>query len=201
METCSVENCQNKRQYQRTICSGHKHRMQKFGSYGDTPIKRIPPKGMSGWDVVEFNGWNVTTDGCWEYRGPKFANGYGQVKIDGIPRLLHRVSYERHNGDIPSGIVVRHKCDNKPCMNPSHLELGTSVDNVRDRDERGRTANGDRGVGKFSDRQVKQIRLTLDTTRNRIERGKMYRQIASAFGVSESCIQGMYLRRNYKHVE
>jgi len=79
-------------------------------------------------------------EGCWEWKATT-ANGYGQMKVDGVKCLAHRLSYELHKGPIAKGLVVRHKCDNKLCVNPEHLELGTHADNSRDMLERGRSVS------------------------------------------------------------
>ena len=71
--------------------------------------------------------------------------GYGSFSVDGKSCPAHRVAFELTHGPIPEGQVVRHKCDVPGCCNPAHLELGTSADNNRDRDERGRGAKGGRG--------------------------------------------------------
>ena len=73
--------------------------------------------------------------------------------------LAHRASYIAHIGPIPDNMVVRHKCDVRCCVNPNHLELGTSQDNVNDRNERGRTARGHRvSRTRLSDDDVRFIR-------------------------------------------
>jgi hypothetical protein len=64
--------------------------------------------------------------------------GYGQKTIKGKKVHAHRDAYERANGPIPDGMVVRHTCDNPACINPAHLLIGTQKDNVRDCIERGR---------------------------------------------------------------
>lgn len=85
--------------------------------------------------------------GCWEWAGYRMPKGYGQMgRADGSRRLAltHRVAWELANGPIPVGLVVRHRCDNPPCCNPEHLELGSVADNSRDAKERGQLARGSR---------------------------------------------------------
>ena len=98
----------------------------------------------------------VTESGCWEWQGYIRKDGYGECdprflgledfgaeRTNGQWRaLVHRVFYTIHVGPIPDGLIVRHKCDNPPCVNPDHLELGTRTDNAQDRVERGRTRLG-----------------------------------------------------------
>lgn len=81
--------------------------------------------------------------GCWLWTGSLTANGYGQIGRDGGGGVTyaHRASYEMHIGPIPDGLHVRHRCDNPPCVNPMHLELGTHADNMRDMASRGRASN------------------------------------------------------------
>jgi len=57
-----------------------------------------------------------------------------------IPRYI----YEECFGEIPEGMVVRHKCDNINCINPEHMELGTQLDNIQDMVERGRSTKGEK---------------------------------------------------------
>ena len=87
-------------------------------------------------------GWDVTERGCWEWRGGVSGSGYG---ILSAPRLgldgarVHRLMWEMHNGPISDGLVVRHRCDNPPCINPNHLEIGTHGQNMQDMVDRGRS--------------------------------------------------------------
>jgi hypothetical protein len=73
--------------------------------------------------------------GCWEWMGFIRPSGYGQVHQN---KLAHRVSWELHNGPIPNGVLVLHKCDNKSCVNPDHLFLGSHRDNTQDMMSKGR---------------------------------------------------------------
>lgn len=77
---------------------------------------------------------------CWAWTGRKDAFGYGVVQLGrGEPRTgAHRVSWELHVGPIPEGMQVLHHCDNPECTNPSHLFLGTPLDNMLDASAKGR---------------------------------------------------------------
>lgn len=86
------------------------------------------------------------TSGCWLWVGGVDADGYGLVTIgsrsDGSRRngKAHRLSYEIANGPIPDGLSVCHSCDQPGCINPRHLWLGTTSENLADRDRKGRGA-------------------------------------------------------------
>ena len=72
--------------------------------------------------------------------------------------LLHRYIYEKFYGAIPENLIVRHKCDNPKCCNPLHLELGTRLENNRDRVVRNRSAKGERhGRAKLTEKDVIEI--------------------------------------------
>lgn len=79
------------------------------------------------------------TDECWEWiAGKRGKTGYGSFKINGVVIDTHRVSWMIHFGPIPDGKCVLHKCDNRVCIRPDHLFLGTQLDNIRDMDKKGR---------------------------------------------------------------
>lgn len=80
---------------------------------------------------------NISDGGCWEWVGSiNPATGYGQMSAwEGDKRILytaHRVSFRAFVGDIPNGMSVLHKCDNRKCFNPDHLFVGTQSDNMVD---------------------------------------------------------------------
>lgn len=131
---------------------------------------------------------SVTIDerGCWIWpNGTK--NGYGQLSVNDHPAYAHRVSYEAHVGQIPEGMVLRHSCDVPRCCNPVHLSIGTHLDNVHDKIERGRatTPPVHRGLANsnatLTDEQVAEVR-------RRVAAGERQRDVARAFGVAQSTV-------------
>jgi len=80
------------------------------------------------WEKVDVR----SPDECWNWKGRKNEFGYGLFDLMQIPKRAHRVIWELLNGPISEGKQVLHKCDNKSCVNPDHLYLGTHTDNVMD---------------------------------------------------------------------
>lgn len=104
---------------------------------------------------------------CWIWNGVITHHGYGQIRINGIPTLAHRLSYELHHHPIPEGFWVLHICDNRKCVNPNHLYLGTSIENNRDARERSRYPVGlAHHQSKLTPDAVQAIRSSTDTHTN-----------------------------------
>lgn len=136
MRTCSVKGCDRKH-YGRSYCQMHYNRWRNAGD-----VNAVRPGHRFTVIPVDTRiARNTVTlpSGCIVYTG-KSTNHSGHKTIHhaGKDRSVHRVAWELANGPIPAGLVIRHKCDNPPCVNVDHLELGTVADNVRDRDQRGR---------------------------------------------------------------
>jgi hypothetical protein len=89
-------------------------------------------------DEVKNHFWKRVdkTEYCWNYTGGITGLGYGAYWTDYVTYLAHRFSWVITKGDIPDKLLVLHKCDNRKCVNPDHLYLGTQSDNILDRSHR-----------------------------------------------------------------
>jgi predicted XRE-type DNA-binding protein len=121
----------------------------------------------------------VAPNGCWEWTATRNHSGYGQIRTRSKPRHAHRVSWEIYRGPIGDGLHVLHRCDNRRCVNPDHLFLGTHVENMRDMNSKGRGAIHERhGSAKLTEAVVAEIRS--------LKGAMLQREIAAQFGISKS---------------
>lgn len=96
-------------------------------------------------DLERFWSKVVKTENCWEWAGTIAINGYGIFHLNKKGIRAHRVVYQLCKSDIPFGLIVMHSCDNRKCVNPSHLSVGTYEDNLRDASAKGRMASNRKG--------------------------------------------------------
>lgn len=149
------------------------------------------------WSKVKI----TSPTGCWLWCGshPHTTGRYGMIAVKGKYIMAHRVAWELTNGTIPTGMLVCHKCDVPPCVNPSHLFLGTPKDNVRDCIQKGRFNSTNRAKGvdcflaKLNDESVKKIREDYHSGCATAD------EIAKRFGVSQSTISSLVRGRTWKH--
>lgn len=120
---------------------------------------------------------------CWEWNGTIHPSGYGHLMFRRKNLRAHRVAYELHKGPVPEGMLVCHRCDNRSCVNPDHLFLGTSLDNERDKVAKGRRGRIGRQPFKLLPHMIP------DILRRRAE-GESVRSIARHYGVTPSAVCG-----------
>jgi hypothetical protein len=130
--------------------------------------------------------------GCWLWQAAASERGYGKIFQGRKLRSAHRVSWEIHNGKIPSGLMVLHRCDTPGCVRPDHLFLGTCLDNLRDAARKNRMHPGEaNGSAKLTFQQVKEIR-------EKLSRGSVQRRLAGEYGISTTAIWKIAHRMQWK---
>lgn len=120
--------------------------------------------------------------GCWNFNGVITSDGYGQLWHEGRARRAHRAVYEHYFGAIEEGGLACHKCDNRRCVNPHHIYIGTAADNNRDVRERGQPGKAKRGVEHHN------AKLCPDDVLKIRGGGQPQRQLAREFGVSQTTV-------------
>lgn len=133
---------------------------------------------------------------CWLWTG-SLSKGYGFFTVKGTRARVpaHRFSWELHNGPIPDGLLVRHKvCDNPPCVNPAHLDVGTHGDNSRDMVDHNRSTAGERhGNAVLTEDDVREIRA-------RRAKGETYTQISRALGLAKNSCRNAVVGVTWRHI-
>jgi len=147
-------------------------------------MQMIPPRRKGCDPRDRFHDFYIPepNSGCWLWLGGLTGSGYGRFYLDGVGVQAHRYSWELHNGrSIPDGLEGCHICDNRPCVNPEHIFVGTQSDNLQDMVRKGRD-NPPRGEAqnkaRLTEEQIAAIRM--DPRRLKI--------IGAEYGVDRSYI-------------
>lgn len=164
----------------------------RWARHGD-PLKHL--QGQASPEERFFR-FVVKREVCWEWTGNRQTNGYGAFGISyGVSQPAHRFSYELHKGKIPPGMFILHACDNRLCVNPDHLSVGTALDNALDRESKGR-GNQRCPIGegnpnnKLTEDAVRDIRFSAETGST----------MAQKYAVSQSVVSQIRRGVTWKHV-
>lgn len=165
--------------------------------------------------------FNTSNEGCWEWTARLTKDGYGQFRTGGkgSPNVpAHRVAWTLAYGDVPDGLLVLHRCDNRCCVRPDHLFVGTPADNSADMVAKARAASGSRNA-RFGAKDFPQptrerrargehngwARLTEDDVRviREAYATGQWRQVdlAERFGTPQTNISRIVNRRAWAHVD
>lgn len=132
-------------------------------------------------------------DECWPFLGPLQHKGYGQgwFRVSGgVTRSAHRASWIIHHGS-PGELFVLHRCDNRRCVNPRHLFLGTNADNMADMTRKGRQARGARvAITRLAEDQVRAIKASTESQS----------ALARRYGVAVATVAAILQGRSWKHI-
>lgn len=131
---------------------------------------------------------------CWLWTGGLNFKGYGNFSARRNGQMFwkaHRYSWALHNEKIPKDMMVLHSCDNPWCVNPEHLSLGTSDDNIRQRNERGRTAHG---------RNTRHVKLQPEDVIHIRISDKTHSELAREYDVNPSTIAMARTGQKWKHL-
>ena len=148
--------------------------------------------------IVRFNKYVLRDgpNGCWGWSGYIDPGGYasmwaGEELGRKTKMQAHRISWMLLKGPIPDGMLVCHICDNRSCVNPEHLFLGTDKENAADMVRKGRGNKGE---------DINTAKLTADLIPKIRADGRKYRDIGKEYGVGKSVIFSIKHRLSWKHV-
>lgn len=142
--------------------------------------------------------WSHVEQGpdCWEWTSARNSAGRGVVTIDGKALMAYRVAWTLSVGPIPEGLFVCHRCDHPWCVRPSHLFVGTQLDNQRDMcaKKRSHIPIGELNhEAKLTPEQVIEIRA-------RYADGARRSFLARRYGVTYANVEAIVKRRSWKHL-
>lgn len=177
---CTIDNCA-KPTVARGMCHKHYKRWQTNGHPGLNT-------GKGCTDPVERFKFLTKRmpNGCLEWQGPIAPNGYGQTKWNRAYFSAHKFSWTLHRGNVQDGMLVLHKCDNKRCVDPEHLYIGTGQQNSADAIARGQIKTGTQhALSKLTDAQIAEARNSAESIKG----------MAAKFGVHWATLYKALSRR------
>lgn len=158
-------------------------------------LKISPTLEARYWEKVDVRG----PDECWPWTASTEHHGHGSIYLgrdDGraVTGKAHRLAWFFATGKEPGESVVRHRCDNPPCQNPSHLRLGTQQDNIQDMYERGRARPRGAKPGELHP-MAKLTAVQTQEIRDRYAAGGVQqKELAAEYGVSKQQVSKIIRR-------
>ena len=133
---------------------------------------------------------------CWIWTSVKGGIEYEMLSLKrGQEYLAHRISWNIHFGEIPTGIRVLHKCDNPKCVNPNHLFLGNQQDNMNDMKKKGRSLKGEKSPKhKLTKTKVLRIRKMYANKKH------TQQEITNKFNINQTNVGFIIRRVTWTHI-
>lgn len=150
--------------------------------------------------VARFNTRHAVNPdtGCWEWDCVSPGDsGYGRFYISERVDKAHRASWMLFRGPIPKDMHVLHECDNRRCVNPYHLFLGTNADNMADMKAKGRRLGKSKGTERYN---VKLTEADIPVIRARAATGESRVKIGSDYGITNGTVSAIFHRKKWRHV-
>jgi hypothetical protein len=174
-------------------CAKHYRRFEKYGKTDDSVLKNfksVHPKRRI-WLCSKVD----PETGCWVWQKGKDKDGYGQFSFRDRNYRAHRVSYRLYIGPIPKGMQVLHRCENPPCVNPSHLFLGDNAINTADKVQKNRQLKGEsHPESKLTEDQVREIKKRLFGI-------ETISDITRDYPVDRKVVSGIKAGTRWKHIK
>lgn len=187
---CKIPDCTKVAQ-RRGWCHMHYCRWRSTGD----PLKTK----QGAWDETAaerlHRNSEVVPSGCIEWTGGHDKDGYGKFSKKGFPDRAHIAAYVVAYGPVPEGCLVRHTCDNPPCINSAHLIAGTFADNAADRVQRERFNR--------ESQRYNRVRLSMSLAREiraKHSQGVSHRALAAEYGVGADQVSRVIHHRNWKEI-
>ena len=202
MSECSISNCAKPSRF-RGMCVMHYQRWRRGSDLSKPEERRGLCLSERFWQHIDVGDF----DRCWEWTGSRHKQGYGQfVLYDPVKKTIpsHRMAYETFWRTRLVNNAL-HRCNNPPCCNPLHLYDGTlsqnSLDSVRAgtaavlRPNHPRARGEANGLAKLTEQSVREIRYRYQNERVSQQR------LAQEYGVAQTKISDIILRKTWRHVE